>query len=410
MEEKIKNRIIAISGEPVSGKGTTIKAIVEKLKNEYQEENIHVISTGNEFRNLFSRVIQFIKNIDNKDKLKEIAKDELISQILNSLEYRQILENTILNIKKSEINIDEISSISQVNNSDAFKDIRHVIDTIIDDKTKKMGEEINSEKRPNEIWIFDSRMAFDNIPAAFSVRLTTNPKEAAIRLFNDSTRGNEDKYQNIKEAEKYREERRIGEIKRYKQKYGVNLENPENYDLIIDTSYADVNDVADTILLCEKEYAQNKPFGKTWASPLLMIPCQTLGETWEPQIGSVWNLQEMEQEIRKNGYYPDKEIEIFKIDGINYILEGHHRNFACIRAGKTLIPYIDLMQFEEGKERYKNGRYPSSRKNYLFDHEDMVERFLRINRGDKTLKFSYADIYPNILEKLSDSVNRGENR
>jgi len=31
-ENKIKNKIIAISGEPVSGKGTTVKKMIEKLK------------------------------------------------------------------------------------------------------------------------------------------------------------------------------------------------------------------------------------------------------------------------------------------------------------------------------------------------------------------------------------------
>ena len=51
MENEIKNRIIAISGEPVSGKGTTIKQMINSLKQEgYSEENIHVISTGHQFR------------------------------------------------------------------------------------------------------------------------------------------------------------------------------------------------------------------------------------------------------------------------------------------------------------------------------------------------------------------------
>ena len=31
MDNKIKNRIIAISGEPVSGKGTTVKKMTELL-------------------------------------------------------------------------------------------------------------------------------------------------------------------------------------------------------------------------------------------------------------------------------------------------------------------------------------------------------------------------------------------
>ena len=117
-----------------------------------------------------------------------------------------------------------------------------------------MGEDINKIKRPNEIWIFDSRMAFDNIQDAFSVRLTVNSKEAARRLFYDTSRGEEDRYSSIEEAEKAREERRIGEVKRYLERYGVNLEDESNYDLIIDTSNLRVEDIAKIILEKEKMY------------------------------------------------------------------------------------------------------------------------------------------------------------
>lgn len=54
---------------------------------------------------------------------------------------------------------------------------------------KQKGEAINREPHPNEIWIIDSRLAFNNIPDAFSVRLTTNADIAGKRLFNDKTRG-----------------------------------------------------------------------------------------------------------------------------------------------------------------------------------------------------------------------------
>lgn len=257
MENKIKNRIIAISGEPVSGKGTTIKKMTELLiKNGYKEENIHIISTGHQFRSYFEKIIDFIRNIDDEKKLKELGQDEGLRQILENKEYRNILQNTIYNIQENNINLDDISKISELNNSEVFAELRSVVDTLIDGDTKKMGVVINKTKRLDEVWIFDSRMAFDLIPDAFSVRLTVNSKEAARRLFNDSSRGNEDKYSSIEEAEKAREERRIGEIKRYLERYGVNLEDESNYDLIIDTSNLRVEDIANTILSKEKEYTE----------------------------------------------------------------------------------------------------------------------------------------------------------
>lgn len=253
MENEIKNRIIAISGEPVSGKGTTIKKMKEILiKERYKEENIHIISTGHQFREYFDKIIDFIRNINDTEKLKKLGQDESLRQILDNKEYREILQNTISNIKKNNINLDDISKISELNNNEIFAELRSVVDTLIDGDTKRMGEKINREKRPNEIWIFDSRMAFDNIPDAFSVRLTVNPHEAAKRLYNDTSRGEEDRYSSLEEAEKAREERRIGEIKRYKERYGVNLEDENNYDLIIDTSNLRVEDIANTILEKEK--------------------------------------------------------------------------------------------------------------------------------------------------------------
>ena len=156
MENKIKNRIIAISGEPVSGKGTTIKKMTELLiKNGYKEENIHIISTGHQFRSYFEKIIDFIRNIDDEKKLKELGQDEGLRQILENKEYRNILQNTIYNIQENNINLDDISKISELNNSEVFAELRSVVDTLIDGDTKKMGVVINKTKRLDEVWIFD---------------------------------------------------------------------------------------------------------------------------------------------------------------------------------------------------------------------------------------------------------------
>ena len=64
MKENMKNMIISISGTPVSGKGTTVKEMKKLLvQNGYKKENIYVISTGNEFRNYFNLLIDFINSI-----------------------------------------------------------------------------------------------------------------------------------------------------------------------------------------------------------------------------------------------------------------------------------------------------------------------------------------------------------
>lgn len=400
MENKIRNKIIAISGEPVSGKGTVTREIVKKLKEKgYSEENIHIISAGKEFRKYFESILNFLKQAKNLEELNNYEHDEIIEEMLGNKEYRAAIISTIAEVKKQNIDLDKIA-IQDLNKAEIFSKMRAIVDHLLDSNMQKMSKEINKEKRENEAWIFDSRMAFYNVPEAFSIRLTANPKVAGERLFNDNTRGKEDVYSSVEEAEKEREKRRITEIERYKKLYNVDLEDKENYDLIIDTSYSSIEDIADTILTCEQCYEEEKPFGKTWQSPLKMIPCQELSETWHPQPGSKLTLEDIKADILKNGYYPDSEIEIYRIDGIDYINEGHHRTFASIYVGKTLVPYVDLMETEYGKKRFENGTVPRTRRRTLFDHEALVEEILREKEDNKDLNFYYEEIYPNILEKI----------
>ena len=139
MKEIIKNKIIAISGEPVSGKGTVVKGLVTQLiKDGYEEENIHVISTGKEFRNYFKEIINFIIKANNSENLEEFKKNEKIKQILENREYRKALIEKIDLIKLD---------IADINESQLFSEMRKVVDYLIDNDMKKTGENINKEKR-----------------------------------------------------------------------------------------------------------------------------------------------------------------------------------------------------------------------------------------------------------------------
>lgn len=410
MDKKIKNRIIAISGEPVSGKGRTVEELKKELiKEGLKEENIHIISTGTKFREYFNKIIEFMKNRDNDEKLKEMENDPFMKQFLSNRKFRTSLTNTIAKIESRKIDLDKKDSIEAANNSRLFSDVRNSVDSLIDTETRTIGKQINEKERKGEVWIFDSRMAFDNIPEAFSVRLTTRPNVAAERLFNDFTRGTEDnKYKNIEEALKARENRRLGEIERYKKRYNVDLENKDNYNLIIDTSYADPEDVVKTVLTCEKYYEEGKKFARDWDSPVTMIPCQRINQTWGKLFDDDLSLEEMEEKIATEGYDSSSAIEVCKINGVNYILEGHHRNFACMALGNTLIPYIDEMETEKGKELLKRGTYPVTRRADLFDHEDLAENLLRKSKDDPSLRFSYSEIYPNILDEIEKSALKDE--
>lgn len=281
--KKIKNKIIALSGEPVSGKGTAVKTLIEKLKEQgYTQEQIHLESTGDAFRRYFNSIIDLILNLNNEENLKNIVEREELREFFDNEKYRQILSKSIANLIKEQVNLSDFS-IQQANNRKDFKDIRKIVDTLIDEGMKEKGKKINEEEHPNEIWIIDSRLAFYNIPEAFSVRLTTNPDVAGERLFNDKSRGKEDsKYESVEEAKKEREERRRGENTRYLQRYGVDLKDENNYDLIIDTSYSTPSDIADVILHCEKSYEDGVKYGKKWVNPNTL---ESIGQNENQEIG-----------------------------------------------------------------------------------------------------------------------------
>ena len=391
-EENVRNKIIALSGEPVSGKGTTVKRIIEKLKQQgYTEEQIHLESTGNDFRRYFNSLIDLITNLDNKEKLDEIHERKELRDFFGNEEYRKILAQTIVKLKQKNIDLTHFT-INEANNSEEFKEVRKIVDTLIDEGMANKGKEINSESHPEEIWIIDSRLAFHNIPEAFSVRLTTNADVAGERLFNDNSRGKEDKYSNVEEAKKEREMRRIGENERYKKRYGVDLTDDGNYDLIIDTSYSTVEDIANTILQCSEYYEKGKDFSKKWASPKTLLPSQNELQTLGTSSQTGLNFQDMLDSISKNGYLLNSGIRVVKVDNMNYISDGHHRNFAAAYLGKTLVPYEVIEKYDE---LHNTERKPKIRTTIgmLVGHEWLIEK------GD-TKPFSYKNMYPQFWEKL----------
>ena len=172
MKENMKNMIISISGTPVSGKGTTVREMKKLLvQNGYKKENIYVISTGNEFRNYFNLLIDFINSIGDDEKMKILAQHSQIQELFNNSEYRNQLEKEILKLKEKKL--DNIT-VESANNSPELAGIRNIVDEVIDSNIKQIGEKINRKDRPDEVWIIDSRLAFSNIPSSFACACASN--------------------------------------------------------------------------------------------------------------------------------------------------------------------------------------------------------------------------------------------
>ena len=111
---KIKNKIIALSGEPVSGKGTAVKMLIEKLEEQgYKIEQIHLESTWHDFIKYFNSIIDLVLNLNNKEKLDEITQRE---ELKNKIGYIVWHNNKDIYCAKGEISEKNINSFASYGN------------------------------------------------------------------------------------------------------------------------------------------------------------------------------------------------------------------------------------------------------------------------------------------------------
>ena len=186
--KEIKNKIITISGEPVSGKST----VVREIKELYEEKgyNVHIISVGNVFREMVKK--EYIKKYPDRTNV----------------------------------------SLADIQSDKEFMKQIHSIDGKIDGTIVKKGKAFSEVERPNDVYILDSRLAWNNVPNSYAIRLTVNDAIAGKRVFNDKKRGSEDHYKTVEDAIEYTRKRKIGEIERYKERYNVDLSDENNLSLI----------------------------------------------------------------------------------------------------------------------------------------------------------------------------------
>ena len=128
-------------------------------------------------------------------------------------------------------------NVLEVNQS---KDVKS-IDKLVDDEIIAIGK-----RDIDKDIIFDSRTAWFFIPESFKVFLDIDPQEAAKRLLS-SGRTTENVNVSLEEAVDDLAKRWEVENNRYLELYGFDNSNPNNYNLVVDTTNMTINEVADEI-------------------------------------------------------------------------------------------------------------------------------------------------------------------
>lgn len=121
------------------------------------------------------------------------------------------------------------------------------VDKMIDDTTTKISEE-----RDNIV--IDSRLAWHFAPKSFKVFLITDINESCRRVFHDSVRANSESYQSQEECRKALINRQKLETVRYKEIYDIDYYDMSNYNLIIESTNALPEEIAQKILDRMAEY------------------------------------------------------------------------------------------------------------------------------------------------------------
>jgi len=117
---------------------------------------------------------------------------------------------------------------------------RDSIDSEIDARTVRLAEE-------SDDFVMDARLGWHFIPASVKVFLEVSPETAAERIY-EARRGSE--HENITLADTLTaiESRTDSERRRYLTYYGLDYTDPDQFDLVIDTSDKTIDRVVEEIL------------------------------------------------------------------------------------------------------------------------------------------------------------------
>ena len=108
-------------------------------------------------------------------------------------------------------------------------------------------EEYQKNLDVNDDIILDSRLSFYCQPKAFKVYLDVSDEEAARRIFADKERS-WDSYESLKAVQEATAKRNIDDARRYKELYGVDITDKNNFDLVVHTDGKIPQQVADEII------------------------------------------------------------------------------------------------------------------------------------------------------------------
>ena len=247
-----------------------------------------------------------------------------ICDILNrGYNFKIVSAGSIFRQIGKERNIDVLSMSRDLTNSGNTE-----VDNYIDQRIKEEASKVGTDENV----IFDSRLAWHFLDNTFNIFIVVSPYQAALRTYLTRTNDNE-RYASLQDTVNGLVERRVLENRRYKTSYGVNCEDLNNYDLVIDTSYISALEASEIIMDCYKKKALNQPYEKLWISPEFVFPTLSIDCIDRNRVDDYLNKIYRGEELEK--------VKLIRIHDALFIEDGHNKvialNLAKIRLFNPVI-------------------------------------------------------------------------
>ena len=206
------------------------------------------------------------------------------------------------------------------------------IDREIDDGLKELSS-------VDKLLVIDSRMAWHFTKGTFKVYLSADPETSALRIMNANRDG--EHASTLEETVKETKARRESEKKRYMAQYGVNIKDLINYSLIIDTSHATPEEVAECLISSFDEWKKDKERKAAFIAPERLYYPDDAADT--EAVSKLARLLESGERI--------PEVTVFEEDGEFYLASGLESALAYSFNMNTFIP-ARLVEGSVGKNKY----------------------------------------------------------
>ncbi len=188
----------------------------------------------------------------------------------------------------------------------------------IDDYIDQQLKNINDVEKPH---VLDSRLGWHFVNKSFKIYLMAIDEVAAARVLADGKRIGEPKSADLSEKIRDQKARRKSENDRFEKTYGVRPNIYKDFDAIIDTSRASVEEVTNLIITLYHLYSNKKNYNKIWKSPQAIYPSRIIN------FDDVYTT-----------YDKSTPIICTLIKEEFFIVDGHRHLSASIKTNHSIVP------------------------------------------------------------------------